>query len=128
MLSLLLFNVSKHSFILVGARKERREKHKRHMPTAVIGTRTGPNELRVMNERSIPVFISRLGPSVNVDDATSYVRHVQTIEVNCIQLETKHASYSSFKIEVSCKLLTNFLDAKNWPAGAYVRMFFTIKK
>ena len=83
----------------------------------------GPNELRVLNERSIPVFISRLGPSV-----TSYVRHVHKIDVNCIQLETKHASYSSFKIEVFCKLLTNFLDAKNWPAGAYVRRFFTIKK
>lgn len=66
-------------FILVGARKERREKHKRHMPTAVIGTRTGPNELRVMNERSIPVVISRLGPSVTVDDVTSYVRHVQKL-------------------------------------------------
>ena len=98
------------------------------MHTAVIGTRTGANELRVMNERSIPVFISRQGPSVTVDDVTSYARHVQKIEVNCIQLETKHASYSSFKIEVSCKLLTNFLDAKNWPAGAYVRRFFIIKK
>ena len=113
-------------FVLVGARKERREKHKR--PTPVIGTRTGPNELRVMNERLIPVFISRLGPSVAVDDIIAYVRDVKQIELNCVQLETRYASYSSFKIEVTCKRLSIFLDAKNWPAGIYVRRFFTVKK
>ena len=56
-----------------------------------------------------------------------YMKHVQHIEVNCVQLETKHASYSSFKIDVTGTRLTNFLDAKNWPAGAYVRRFFTVK-
>ena len=35
-------------FVLVGARKERREKHK--IPTAVIGTRTGPNEVEGRRE------------------------------------------------------------------------------
>ena len=113
-------------FVLIGTRKERGETYKR--PTAVIGTRTGPNELRVINERLIPVFISRLVPSVNVDDIIAYGRDVQQIEVNCGQLETRHDSYSSFKIEVTCKRQSNFIDAKKWPAGAYVRRFFTVKK
>ena len=111
-------------FVLVGARKGSRKKQR---SSAVIGTRTGPNELRVMHERTTPVFLSRLGPSETVDNVIAYVKHVQHIEVNCVQLETKHASYSSFKIDVTGTRLTNFLDAKNWPAGAYVRRFFTVK-
>ena len=112
-------------FFLVGARKGSRKKQR---PSAVIGTRTGPNELRVMHERTTPVFLSRLGLSVTVDNVIAYVKYVQHIEINCVQLETKHASYSSFKIDVTGTRLTNFLDAKNWPAGAYVRRFFTVKK
>ena len=105
--------------------KERNEKTRG--PKAVIGTRTGDNELRVIGERFIPVFISRLAPSTSVDEVIAYVKDVQNIEVKCAQLKTRHASYSSFKLEVICNSLSNFLEADNWPAGAYVRKFFSGK-
>ena len=93
--------------VLVAARKqreERNEKKERNEKTrgrkAVIGTRTGDNELRVIGGRFIPVFISRLAPSTSVDEVIAYVKDVQNIEVKCAQLKTRHGSYSSFKLEV----------------------------
>lgn len=109
-------------FKLVSGKKRRSNGSK-----AVIGTRKCGNQLKVKDGRFLTAFISRLDPTVTVDDMSLYVKSVHKLEAKCVKLKTKHESYASFKVDVICNDASKFYDPDNWPSGVYLRKFFNTK-
>ena len=50
--------------------------------------------------RSLSVFISRLDPTVSIDELSLYIKSEHSLDAKCEKLKTKHDSYASFKIDV----------------------------
>ena len=84
-------------------------------------------KLKVYGGRSLSVFISRLDPTLSINELSLYIRSVHTLDDKCVKLKTKHDSYASFKINVVCNNASKFFNPENWPAGVYQRKFFNPK-
>ena len=80
-------------------------------------------KLKVYGGRSLSVFISRLDPTVSIDELSLYIKSVHNLDANCEKLKTKYDSYASFKIEVVCNNASKFFNPENWLAGVYLRKF-----
>ena len=61
----------------------------------------------------MPVFISRLDPSVSCDDFIALVKDVHKLDAKCDRLETRHDSYASFKLNVTCSDVSAFYNSDN---------------
>ncbi|GBM94545.1 hypothetical protein AVEN_198295-1 [Araneus ventricosus] len=66
------------------------------------------------------IFLSRLGPSITVNDITNYKSSLKLQYLQCNSLKTKFQSYSSFQNECDLQLI---LDASFWPEDCLITEF-----
>ena len=72
----------------------------------------------------IDMFVSRLDPNTSETIIKNHL-HEHSIEVSNVEaLDTKHPSYSSFKITIPSSKFRLFRSTPVWPEGVYVRKFY----
>ena len=70
------------------------------------------------------MFVSRLDPNTSETIIKNHL-HEHSIEVSNVEaLDTKHPSYSSFKITIPSSKFRLFRSTQVWPEGVYVRKFY----
>ena len=90
---------------------------------AVIGT-MGSSTVKAKTGRYVAVFISRLLPETTAEEMEAFVQDTHHLSSKCVKLDTKHQSYASFKVEVTCDNIPDMYDPEKWPVGAYVRRYY----
>ena len=77
--------------------------------------------------RFLSVKMSRLDPTVSIDELSIYVKSVHNLDAKFAKLKTIHDSYASFKTDVVCNNASKFFNPENWPSGVYLRKSFNPK-
>ena len=90
---------------------------------AVIGT-MGSSTVKAKTGRYVAVFVSRLLPETTAEEMEAFVQDTHHLSSKCVKLDTKHHSYASFKVEVTCDTIPDMYDPEKWPVGAYVRRYY----
>ena len=73
------------------------------------------------------VFVSRLDTITSREELESFMMDSHKVTAKYTQLTTKHDSYASFKVEVICDNVAELYNPEKWPAGVYLRIFFSQK-
>ena len=107
---------------VVKRKKARRNASK---ATAVVG-KMQHSAVKAKTGRYAAVFVSHLLPDTTTQQMKAFVQEAHHLVSKCSKLETKHDSYSSFKIEVTCDNIADIYDAGKWPEGAYVRRYYNV--
>ena len=110
-------------YTTVVKRKKRRPNASK--ATAVVG-KMQHSAVKAKTGRYAAVFVSRLLPDTTTQQMEAFVQEAHHLVSKCSKLETKHDSYSSFKIEVTCDNIADIYDAGKWPEGAYVRRYYNV--
>ena len=90
---------------------------------AVIGT-MGSSTVKAKTGRYVAVFVSRLLPETTAEEMEAFVQDTHHMSSKCVKPDTKHQSYASFKVEVTCDNIPDMYDPEKWPVGAYVRRYY----
>lgn len=113
--------VSKQNESFTVVEKKKRSARNKH--STVIGTRND-STLKARPGRFLTMFVSRLDPCMSPSEFEQYIKCTLNVTAKCTQLETKHDTYASFKVEAMCDNTSNFYDPQRWPAGVYIRKFY----
>ena len=70
------------------------------------------------------MFVSRLDPNTTVNVIKNHLYEHSIVVSNVEALDTKHPSYSSFKITIPSNKFRIFRSTQVWPEGVYVRKFY----
>ena len=73
---------------------------------------------------NIDMFVSRLDPNTTVNVIKNHLYEHSIVVSNIEALDTKHPSYSSFKITIPSNKFRIFRSTQVWPEGVYVRKFY----
>ena len=76
---------------------------------AVIDT-MGNSTVKAKTGRYVAVFVSRLLPETTAEDMEAFVQETHHLSSKCMKLESKHQSYASFKVEVTCDNVPDIYD------------------
>lgn len=118
-------------WVNVDRKKSRRLKNSVRNKNAIIGNRVGDEvgvgRLRVVEKLSW-VFISRLAPEVDKQDLVDYLKDSDISISECVKLQTKYDTYSSFKVGLSPNLTPKVLNADLWPRGTLVSEYYQPRK
>ena len=82
--------------------------------------------MKAKTGRYVAVFVSRLLPETTAEDMEAFVQEMRDLSSKCVKLETKHQSYASFKVEVTCDNVPDIYDPEKWPVGAYIRSYYNV--
>ena len=104
--------------------KQAIRKRNRIRNAMVLGRSSAENTNLRSKGRFVSLFISRLEPDCESNELQAYIKSKFNIDLECTQLETKYASYASFKAEGYCKDPTVFYDPDMWPESILVRKYF----
>ena len=56
----------------------------------------------------------------------AFVQETHHMSSKCVNLETKHPSYASFKVEITCDNVPDIYDPEKWPVGAYIIIYYNV--
>ena len=77
-----------------------------------IGT-MGSSTVKAKTGRYVAVFVSRLLPETTAEEMEAFVQDTHHLSSKCVKLETKHQSYASFKVEVTCDNIPDMYDPRS---------------
>ena len=80
---------------------------------AVIGT-LGSSTVKAKTGRYVAVFVPRLLPETTAEQMEAFVQETHHLSSKCVKLETKHHSYASFKVEVTCDNIPDIPRSGQW--------------
>ena len=82
-------------------------------------------DLIIVSRKSDPVMSIELGlEDMLVNTMCAYTQDTHHLSSKCVKLDTKHQSYASFKVEVTCDNIPDMYDPEKWRVGAYVRRYY----
>ena len=82
--------------------------------------------MKAKTERYVAVFVSRLLPETTAEEMEAFVQETHHLSSKCVKLETKHDSYASFKVAVTCDNVPDIYDPEKWAVGAYIRRYYNV--
>ena len=91
----------------------------------VIGSRTAGPIKAVVAVRRLSMFMSWLPPGTGEEAVKSYVKEqTGADDVTATKLQTRYASYESYRLDIVSPSCDNILDPELWSQGLIVRRFF----
>lgn len=95
---------------------------------AIIGKRKTVDGITAAEKNSW-IFLSRLGPSVNIESIRTHVSKLCDDKViQCEELQTRYKTYKSFKVGCPVQYTDKLMDGEVWPEGILVTKFVPQRK
>lgn len=91
----------------------------------VIGTQSESINKISSAGKTLWIFVSRLGTSVEAADLVSHLKEIcGDIKLNCEELKPKYPGYRSYKVELPYSCRKTVFDSSLWPENVLVSKFF----
>ena len=110
---------------VVGGNKRKQTKH-------VISGTAECDSLRAtvkpIRRKCVGVFVTGLHPNTTVEQVASHVNDNIDINVECVKLNAKFNTYSSFLVKIDHKNMHKILAAHVWPKDTLIKKYYESSK